>query len=59
MFAEGKRSSLLTVVFAMIWVFAGAGGLFAAEGGTRTIVDAAGHEVRVPNDIARFAIPLQ
>ena len=56
MFAEGKRSSLLTVVFAMIWVFAGAGGLFAAEGGTRTIVDAAGHEVRVPDRPQRIAI---
>ena len=56
MFAEGKRSSLLTVVFAMIWVFAGAGGLFAAEGGTRTIVDAAGREVRVPDRPQRIAI---
>lgn len=56
MFAEGKRSSLLTVVFAMIWVFAGAGGLFAAEGGTRTIVDATGREVRVPDRPQRIAI---
>lgn len=56
MFGEREKTSLLAVILAVFLVFVEAGGSFAAEDATRTMIDATGREVRVPARPRRIAI---